>query len=215
MQLSNPALLRNRASSLQPQSPRPQNAVFGDLTLRDVTWEFMTLSAHIAARVAEVSGTWLQTATELMTHAAVEAYLVGHATAQEAIDQAFSYGLVEMDNPLENIADMVVNELFADADGDVARECERLKESVLGRFRNARTAQELEQIFVGLSREVDFGEFVGGLVEGFLAPVSQAQSRPALAQLEQGKLEGFREEDIRAVLRDAGVAEDVWAGGRA
>jgi hypothetical protein len=44
----------------------------------------------------------------------------------------------------------------------------------------------------------------------YLVASSKSQARPTLAQLEQGRLEGYDSREIQAVLRNAGVSEEVW-----
>lgn len=168
------------------------------------------LSAHMAARHEDVTPGWIELAVEFMTHACVEGFLTDNSTAVEAINQAFSYGLNYASDPLmQSIEDIILNELFVDESEENAREFEIQKRTALDEF-SPRADKSLDDVFVEVKRKHKWAEFEQVLVDHFLAHVSDSQSRPALAQLEQGKLEGFREEDVRAVLASAGVSEEVW-----
>lgn len=169
----------------------------------------MILSTHMAARHEEVEALWMQTAVEFMSHACVEAYLTHNTTAADAINEAYSYGLNYDSSPLENIADTVVNELFADGEGEVQEKFERLRQKALGQF-SAGDRAGLEKAFVRTKEEHAYPAFEQRLVSGFLTMVVQTQGRPTLAQLEQGKLEGYRAEDVREMLANAGVGREIW-----
>ena len=75
---------------------------------------------------------------------------------------------------------------------------------------NPPAGTSLEDYFDQLAqRRYMWTEFAAIMVN-YLSAAAKGQPRPVLAQLEQGRLDGFDPQDVAAVLRGAGVAEDVW-----
>jgi hypothetical protein len=72
----------------------------------------------------------------------------------------------------------------------------------------------LESHFESLAAdEYQWNKFEDRIVN-CLVTASKSQSLPVLAQLEQGRLEGFDTQEVRAVLADAGVSAAVWSDAR-
>jgi hypothetical protein len=67
----------------------------------------------------------------------------------------------------------------------------------------------LESHFESLAHEYPWKQFEDRII-GCLVAASKSQARPVLAQLEQGRLEGFDTREVQAVLANAGVSAQVW-----
>ncbi|KAI5806204.1 hypothetical protein EDC01DRAFT_138208 [Geopyxis carbonaria] len=186
-----------------------ENTLRGELNLREVLWEFMLLATHMSARFAEASELWMETTIQFMEQAALEAYRVYGSRGVDAMNEAFGYGVTAMTDDDESIEEIVVNEMFAGDSGAVGIDFENLKNEALREIIPP-SGISLEDHFEKLARESPWKVFEDRMVNGYLHAVNKSQPPPALAQLEQGRLEGFEASEIRTVLRNAGVSEEVW-----
>lgn len=75
---------------------------------------------------------------------------------------------------------------------------------------NPPAGTSLEDYFDQLAQSRYSWTDFAAVVVNYLSAAAKGQPRPVLAQLEQGRLEGFDPRDVAAVLHGAGVAEDVW-----
>lgn len=183
----------------------------GPATLRDVLWEFFLLSTHTSAVHDDVSRMWMDTALSFMQQALLEAYLCYGVKGPEAADECFAYGLVEA-HPDDSIEDIVINEMFAGDTGNTGKEFEMLKQEALRDFIPSRgQAAELQAHFNELRERMPWERFEQDIADGYLLAVLQTLSIPVLAQLEEGRLEGFKDDDVRSMLVDAGVGAELWA----
>lgn len=113
--------------------PVPQRALWGHAALKDALREFMVLATWTSANFAEVTKLWMETATDFMLQAVLEAYRCHGASDMDVLNECFSWGLTEM-NPLGDTVDIeevVINEMFAADEGDVSLEFEEVKNQIL------------------------------------------------------------------------------------
>lgn len=112
--------------------PGSQRALWGHIALKEALREFMVLTTWASANFAEVSNLWMQTATNFMLQAALEAYRCHGASDLDALNECFAWGLTEMDSVGEvDIEEVVINEMFAGDEGEVSLEFEVLKNEML------------------------------------------------------------------------------------
>ncbi|KAA8909791.1 hypothetical protein FN846DRAFT_941506 [Sphaerosporella brunnea] len=200
------SLLRKNSEALRQ---RTSGSIFGGAALCDALWEFLLLTAHIAARDGEVTDAWMMNAVDFMIQAALEEYRCHGRTGADAMNECFAVGFT----PLGDLADqttqeIAVNDLFAAQDGAIGEEFEAQRNEGLLEM-VVPPGASLEGHFESLAVQYPWKEFEDGIINCLVAAF-QSQPRPVLAQLEQGRLEGFDTGDVHAVLAGAGVPVEEW-----
>ncbi|KAL7276274.1 hypothetical protein RUND412_000740 [Rhizina undulata] len=202
-------LYRNHGELLQHIGYTPiqasQVSIWGNAALKEILREFMVLSTWTTAYFAEASSLWMQTAVSFMLQAALETYRCQGAENIDALNEYFSWGLAKSpDISNDHIEDIVINEIFVGNSGQVSLEFEMLKHGMLREIIPP-AGTTLESHFDNLAAKYPWQKFEENLVLGFLGAVTQSVSKPVLAQLEQGRLEGFGDKEVSELLSVAGI----------
>jgi hypothetical protein len=102
--------------------------MFGSGTLRDALWEFILLATQYTGQEDAIGEAFIELFVGFMAQAALEAYRTG-ATGIEALNECFSFGLVEITGDMMATIsgdELCLNETWA-GDGEVARVFEEEK----------------------------------------------------------------------------------------
>ncbi|KAI5817466.1 hypothetical protein BZA77DRAFT_343461 [Pyronema omphalodes] len=185
------------------------DAMFGSGTLRDALWEFILLATQYSGQEDAIGTAFIELFIGFMAQAALEAYRTG-ATGIEALNECFSFGLVEITgDTMATISgdELCLNETWAGDDGEVARMFEEEKMKCL-KYLCVLPDIPLQDHYEHLASQVKFEDFEKHLLS-FMEQLNEDEPIPKLAQLEQGKLDGYDDEEIKEVLQYAGI-KDVW-----
>ncbi|KAF8537094.1 hypothetical protein BDD12DRAFT_848281 [Trichophaea hybrida] len=199
-------LLQKNAEALLESLGHNPDSFYGSATLRDAFWAFLLITAHISAKQAEVTDAWISNAVDFMMQAALEAYRCHGCAGIDALNECFAVGPTALGDMSDE--EIMVNEIFGGDDGEVGRVFESLKAEGLEEMRPPQGVT-LEAHFEALAKECPWKGFEERIFN-YIVASSKSQARPTLAQLEQGRLEGYDSREIQAVLRNAGVSEEVW-----
>ncbi|KAI5855386.1 hypothetical protein BZA05DRAFT_391436 [Tricharina praecox] len=206
-----PELLKRNVAALREHlGLTSEPSLFGTATLRDALWDFLVMTAHISARDGEVRWPWMANTVDFMLQAVLEQYRCHGSTGVGALNECFAVGLTSMGADMDEATDdeIMINEMFAGDNGAVGHMFGELRTKGLSELLPP-PERTLEAHFEGLAMEYPWPDFEDRIVN-CLIPASKSQARPVLAQLEQGRLEGFDPRDVQTVLASAGVSGAVW-----
>lgn len=218
-----------------PENDQDDNPHYGmttTLSLLDLLPMFMELSAlRNAMSESDLTEFWMQFAAEFMLQACLEQYLVRGASGSDGVDLAFSWGYRSSSSDgREAEADattrrrtIAVNEMFEDE--DLQTEVAGWNDIKLNYLKSLEPTSQSKDIAGGNSgpnghtpftteRLVTHLEAVAShhpvevfekSMLTFLSALANSISRPILAQLEDGKLEGMSESETAEFLSSCGA----------
>ncbi|KAI9798561.1 MAG: hypothetical protein M1833_004698 [Piccolia ochrophora] len=205
--LSEHDLRSNRYRALSAFGLQDQMGHYGcpaSTTLLDMLPAFMYLSASIVNTIDTwtVGAEWVDTAAGFILQAVLEQYLIYGNKGAGPLREAFAWGFNAQGQPDHN-DDEKVNAMFrCDEEatypiwGEI--KADRLKALL------PRPQIEASIHLEGLATRFPMKEFSRKLL-GYLADLSRLPARPALVQLESGKLDGLSREETKALRERVGL----------
>ena len=234
------ALERNRAHVLHalgvPAEDEDYEDAFygtaGSISLLDLIPLFMRVSAaRNAMNQSNLTGRWMQLASEFMLQACLEQYLVYGAQGLDAVDEAFAWGYKEH-SPNDASAE-VGDEMFTCQDNEVESMFEDEDYEMEVEDWNSTRLSYLHQLlplsipgedkapteFTSDDDSSDWTAFVAHLESvakkhsigafetsmlSFLSALANSIAKPVIIQLENGRLDGMTEQQTRDFLTGCG-----------
>ncbi|PWW80650.1 hypothetical protein C7212DRAFT_341340 [Tuber magnatum] len=138
-----PLVLRRNTEEMHRQMgfsglPAAHQVYWGNVSLRDGLREFMILSGWTCAFNDEISTLWMETATNYMVQAVLEAYRCEGAKGINALNECFSWGPTANGQDGLDDDETVVNEMFGGDGGSVGVLFEKMKTEALLELENGK-----------------------------------------------------------------------------
>jgi hypothetical protein len=190
------------------------------ITLSDISPLFFTVSAKIVRFIDQgISEKWAKLATELMLQTAVESCLTPPADPgnENPLVMAFAWGYIPpklwgnyepSDDPGLH-TEVMINEMFADKDGQGIRENQMWREArlkSLSLFDMSMHSEPSDQMFAKqfekITKDYPIQEFEDKVVV-FLRAMWEFCRKPVLVQIEEGKVEGMNDVEFEEFKKRA------------